>query len=119
VRDDLLAVDDPILEGFYSQDPYGGQDPYNESMKLLATAGEDESIDSGLKEDSHVISAPQSHENDGSHSPHITTAPAATAPQESVAAIDGQSARSASMICGSNDPSRPQQVAEVADGKQE
>jgi hypothetical protein len=119
MREDLLAVDDPILEGSDSQDTYGCQDPYNESMKLLATASEDEPIDSRLKEDSNVISAPQSHENDGSHSPHITPAPAATAPQESVAAIDGQSARSASMICESNDLSRHQQVAEVADGKQE
>lgn len=37
VSDNLLAVDDPILEGSDCQDPYGGQDPYDESMKLLAT----------------------------------------------------------------------------------
>jgi hypothetical protein len=53
-------------------------------MKLLATAGDGEPIDSGLKEDTDVISAPQSHENDRSHSPHMTPTPAATAPQESV-----------------------------------
>jgi hypothetical protein len=83
VRDDLLAVDDPILEGPNCQDPYGSQDPYDESMKLLATAGDDEPIDSRLKGDSDVISARQSHENDRSQSPHMTpapTAPAALAP---------------------------------------
>jgi hypothetical protein len=58
VRDDLPAVDDPILEGPDCQDPYGGQDPYDESMKLLATAGDGEPIEGGLKEDSDVISAP-------------------------------------------------------------
>jgi hypothetical protein len=52
MRDNLLAVDDPILEGSDCQDPYSGQDPYNESMKLLATAGEIEPLDGGLKEDS-------------------------------------------------------------------
>jgi hypothetical protein len=33
VRDDLLAVDDLYLEGSNYQDPYGGQDPYDEAMK--------------------------------------------------------------------------------------
>ena len=53
----------------------------------------------------------------------MTPAPATTAPQESVAAVDGQCAtlaRSTSMVCESNDLGRPQQVAEVvevADGK--
>jgi hypothetical protein len=65
MRDDLLAVDDPILKGADCQDPYGGQDPYNESMKLLA-AGEDEPTNGRLKEDSDIISTPQSHENDRS-----------------------------------------------------
>jgi hypothetical protein len=92
VRDDLLAVDDPILEGTNCQDPYSSQDPYDKSMKLLATAGDDEPIDSGLKEDSDIISAPQSHENDRSHSPYITPTPAAPAPQELVVAINGKSA---------------------------
>ena len=50
MRDDLLAVDDPILE-----DPYGGQNPYDESMKLLATPDDEQPIDGGLKEDSNVI----------------------------------------------------------------
>jgi hypothetical protein len=133
VRDDLLAVDDPILEGADCQDPYGGQDPYNKSIKLLATAG-DEPIDGGLKEDSDAISALQSHENDGSHSPHMTPAPTApaapavpaasatTAPQESVTAIDGQSttlAATALMKSALGDPGIPQQVAEVANDKQE
>jgi hypothetical protein len=127
VRDDLLAVDDPILEGPDCQDPYGGQDPYDESMKLLATAGDDEPIDGGLKEDSDVISAPQSHENDRSQSPHMTpalaapAAPPAAAPQESVATIDSQSATlapTALMKSALDDPRRPPQVA-VADNKQE
>ena len=55
-------------------------------MKLLAT------IDGRLEEDSDVINAPQSHENDWSQSSHMIPAPAATAPHESVAAIDSQSA---------------------------
>ena len=60
VRDDLLAADNPILEGSDCQDPYGGQDPYDESIKLLATAGDDEPINGRLKEDSNAISALQS-----------------------------------------------------------
>ena len=58
VRDGLLAIDDLILEGPDCQDPYSGRDPYDESMKLLATAVGDEPIDGGLKEDSDVINAP-------------------------------------------------------------
>jgi hypothetical protein len=124
MREDLLAVDDSILEGSDIQDPYGGQDPYNETMKLLATAG-DEPIDGGLKEDGDVISAPQSHENDRSHSPRMTPAPAAlaaTEPQESVAAIDGQSATLAAtalMKPALDGPGIPQQVVEVANDKRE
>jgi hypothetical protein len=121
VKDGLLAVDDPILEGADCQDPYGGQDPYDESIKLLATASNDDPIDNRLKEDSDVISALQSHENDGCHSPYITPAPAAPAPQESVAAIDGQSATltaAALMKSALDGPGSPQ-VAEVADNKQE
>jgi hypothetical protein len=51
-------------------------------MKLLTTAGEDEPIDGGLKEDSDAISAAKSPENDRSHFPHMTplAALAATAP---------------------------------------
>jgi hypothetical protein len=66
VRDDLLAVENPILEGADCQDRYYGQGPYDESMKLLATSSEDEPTNGGLKEDSDVISAPQSYENDRS-----------------------------------------------------
>jgi hypothetical protein len=71
VRDDLLAVDDLYLEGSNYQDPYSGQDPYDEAMKLLATAGDDEPMGDGLKEDSHAISAPLSDENDKSQSPQL------------------------------------------------
>ena len=60
VRDGLLAIENPILEGTDCQDRYGGQGLYDESMKLLATAGEDEPIDGGLEEDSDAISALQS-----------------------------------------------------------
>jgi hypothetical protein len=70
-------------------------------------------MDCGPEEDSDVISALQSHAND---------TPAATATQEPVAVIDSQSATlagSSLMISESNDPGRPQQVAKVADGKQE
>jgi hypothetical protein len=124
MKEDLLAVDDLILEGSDCQDPYGGQDPFDESMKLLATAG-DEPIDGGLKEDGDVISAPQSHENDRCHSPRMTpapAAPAATTPQESGAAIDGQSATLAAtalMKPALDEPAIPQQVAEVANDKEE
>ena len=50
----------PILEGSDCQDPFGGRDPYDESIKLLATASDDEPIDGGSKEDSDAISAQQS-----------------------------------------------------------
>jgi hypothetical protein len=125
VRDDFLAVDDSILEGADCQDPYGGQDPYGESIKLLATAGEEEPIDGGLEEDSDAISALQSQGNDRSHSPHMTpapTAPAVPASQESVAAIDSQPATLAAtalMKSTLDDPGIPQQVVEVANDKQE
>jgi hypothetical protein len=56
VRDSLLAIDNLILEGPDCQDPYSSRDPYNESIKLLATAVGDEPIDSRLKEDSDIIS---------------------------------------------------------------
>jgi hypothetical protein len=71
-----------FLEGPNYQDLYSSQDPYDESIKLLATAGDDEPIDGGLKEDSNVIGALQSYENDRSQSPYITptlAAPAAPA----------------------------------------
>lgn len=80
-------------------------------MKLLTAAsnGEPErnnSTEGGPKEDSDVIVALQSCANDSSHSPHMTPALAAQAPQESVAAVGGKSAtlaRSALMISESND----------------
>jgi hypothetical protein len=75
------------LEDSDYQDHNGGQDPYDEAMKLLATASDDEPIDGGLKEDSDVISTPLSYENDRSQSQLLL----ALASQESVPAIDSQS----------------------------
>jgi hypothetical protein len=125
VRDDLLAVDDPILEGADCQDLYSSQDPYDESMKLFATASEDKPTNGRLKENSNVISVPQSHESDRSQSPYMTpalTALAAIVPQELIAAIDGQSATlavTALMKSALSDPGIPQQIAEVTNDKQE
>jgi hypothetical protein len=128
VRGDLLAADNPILEGSDCQDPYSGQDLYNEFIKLFATASNNKPIDGGLKEDSNAISTLQSQENDRSHSPYIIPAltapavPAATAPQESVTAIDSQFATlavTALMKSTLDDPGIPQQVVEVANNKQE
>ena len=79
-------------------------------------------MDDRPKEDSDIISSPQSREDKRSHSPHMVPAPPAMAPQKLITAIDGQSAtlpRSASMIPELNDPGMPQPVAEVTDGKQE
>jgi hypothetical protein len=123
VRDDLLAIDNLILEGPDCQDHCGGQDPYDESMKLLATADDDEPIDGRLKEDSDVISSSQNHEN-RSQSLHMTPTPAAlaaAAAEELLAALDGQSdilAATSLMKSTLDDPERPPQVA-VADNKQE
>jgi hypothetical protein len=63
-----------ILEGSDCQDPYDGQDPYDESMELLSTADDKEPTDGRLKEDSDTISALQSCANDSSHSPYMTPA---------------------------------------------
>jgi hypothetical protein len=76
------------LEGSNYQDPYGGQDPYDKSIKLLATTSKDKPIDSRPKEDNNAISTPQSHTNNSSYSPYMTLAPTATAPYKSVAAIN-------------------------------
>jgi hypothetical protein len=79
-------------------------------------------MDDRPKEDSDIISSPQSREDNRSHSPHMALAPPAMASQESITAIDGQSAtflRSALMIPELNDPGKPQLVAEATDGKQE
>lgn len=49
VWDELPAVDDRKLEGTEGcRDPYGGQDPYNDTVKFLTTAGDGaiEGIDS-------------------------------------------------------------------------
>jgi hypothetical protein len=62
------------------------------------------------KEDSDVISASQSLTNNRPHFPHITPALAATAPQESVVALDSQIAalaKSTSMISESDNPGMP------------
>jgi hypothetical protein len=123
---DLPVVDDPILESPNCQDPYSGQYPYNETSKPVAAAGDGEPehngfMDSGPKEDTDVICAPRSRGNNGSHSPHMAPAPAVAAPQESVAATDSQAATPApnpSITVGLNGCGRPQQAAEVADGKQ-
>jgi hypothetical protein len=111
VRDDLLAIDDLTSEGPDSQDPY------NKSMKLLATAVDDESIDGRLEEDSKVINSSQSHENT-SQSLHMTPTPAA---QELPAALDGQPgilAAPSLMKSNLDDPEQPLQVV-AADDKQE
>jgi len=87
-------------------------------MKLLAAAGDsrlehNDSMDGGLKEDSDASGAPQSRANDTLE---------ATASQESVTVINSQYAPlvgSALMISESDDPGRPQQVAEAADEMQE
>ena len=120
-----LAV--PILEGPDCQVPYGGQDPYDESMKLLATIGDDEYIDDGLIGDADIINSSQSHEN-RPQSLYMTPTPAAlaaladTATQELLVAMDSQSTiptATAFMKFALDDPEMPLQVAEVADNKQE
>src|SRR5436190_7158446 len=70
------AVDDPIsecsgcrspyggLDSYSIQDPFDGQDPFYETLNLLATLGNDEPTEGRLKEDGDGISAPQSHGND-------------------------------------------------------
>ena len=78
--DELPAVDDPYREGTEDRG-----DSFDEAIEILAATGDGEldrndSMDVGLKEDSDVINAPQSHENDMSHSSHMTPALAATAP---------------------------------------
>lgn len=95
-------------------------------MNILAAIGtskldRNDPADIGPKEDSDIRSAPQSCADDLSHSPRITHALAVTTPQESVVAMDGQSAtltRSPSPIPASDNPERPQQVVEVASDEQ-
>ena len=115
MQDELPAADD--AESEYTkgcQDPFNGQDPYDGAIKLLATVCDSElehndSMDSGPKEDTNIMSAPQ-------------PATAAMVSQESVTAIDGQSATLAATALTKSaldDPAIPPQVAEVANDKQE
>ncbi len=68
-------------------------------------------------EDSDVVNALKSHENDWSQSSFMTPATAAPAPKESIAAIDSQSvalAATAMMKSALDDLGRPPQMA-IAD----
>jgi hypothetical protein len=123
IRDSLLAIDNLILEGPDCQDPYSSRDPYNKSIKLLATAVSNKLIDSRLKKDSDIISLLQSYKNRSQSCYIIPTpaAPAATAVQELLAAFDSQSGiLPGTLLIKSilDDPEQPLQVA-VADNKQE
>jgi hypothetical protein len=123
VRDNLLAIDNLILEGPDYQDYYSSQDPYNKSIKLLATAVVDEPVDSRLKEDSNIISLLQNYKNRSQSFYIIPTlaAPAATAAQELLAALDSQpDILAATLLIEStlDNLEQPLQVA-VADNKQE
>jgi hypothetical protein len=117
IRDSLLAIDNLILEG------PNCQDPYDKSIKLLATAVDNKPIDSRLKEDSNITSLLQSYENRSRSLYIISTsaAPAATAAQELPTTLDSQSGiLAATLLMKStlNNPEQPLQVA-VADNKQE
>ena len=81
IKNNLLAIDNLILEGPDYQDYYSSQDPYNKSIKLLATAVVDELLDSRLKKDSNIISLLQNYKNKFQSLYIIPTlaAPAATA----------------------------------------
>ena len=138
--DSPQAFDNPNLEGsgcqspcggldsYSVQDPFSGQDPFDEALKLLASVAANKPTDGGLKEEGDGISALQSHENDIPHSSHMTlalaapTASAAPAPQELVAAIDAPSATlpaTTLVESASNDHKTNPQVAKVADDEQE
>jgi hypothetical protein len=115
VQDEVPAADD--TESEYTkgcQDPFNGQDPYDGAIELLAAVCDSElehndSMDGGPKENTNITSASQPTK-------------ATIVSQESVIAIDGQSAtlaRSPSTVSASDDPRRPQQVVEVANDKQE
>jgi hypothetical protein len=116
------------LDSYSVQDPFSGQDPFDEALKLLTSVAANKPTDGGLKEESDGISSPQSYENDTPYSSYMTpalaapTALVAPAPQELVAAIDVQSATlpaTALVESASNDHKTPPQVAEVADDNQE
>jgi hypothetical protein len=94
-------------------------DLYDETIALTTIGdgklGRKDSTDVSTKEYSDFIVVPQSCRSDSSHSPPMTPAAAATAPQELVTAIDDQPAtltRSASMMFISNDPGKPQQAVD-------
>ena len=115
VQDELLGADDTEAEYTNGcQDPFDGQDPYGGAIKLLATVcnGElehNDAIDGGPNEDTNIISVPQP----------VT---AAVISQESVIAIDGQSAtlaRNPSTIPALDDPEMPEQAVEMVNDKQE
>jgi hypothetical protein len=86
VQDKLLVTDDCELEGMEdSQDPYGGQDPYIETMNILAAIGDgglyrNNSADVGPKEDGGVGNAHYSRANDMFHSTRLKHALAVTTP---------------------------------------
>jgi hypothetical protein len=94
------------------QDPFDGQDPYNRAIKFLATICssklEHNDMDSSPKEDTNIMSA-------------LQPATAAVICQESVTAMDGQSAtlRSHSVIPAPDVPEMHGQAVEVANDKQE
>ena len=128
MQDELPTIGNPQLDCMEDyQDPFNSQDPYDEAIKLLTVTNDsklerNDSIDDQPKEDSNIISLPQSRKDNRSHSPHIAPTPPAITSQESIIAIDGHSTtlpRSALMIPKLNDLEMPQPVAEVTDGKQE
>jgi hypothetical protein len=71
-------------------------------------------MNGGLREDSDFTNAPESHTNNMSYSPHMTPAPAATAPQESAVAVYSQLAAPAKIASTISE-----QAVGVANGKQE
>jgi hypothetical protein len=108
MQDEVLATELEYTRG--CQDPFNSQDLYNRAIKLLAAICDSElehnnSMDSGPKEDTNITSVPQ-------------PAKVAMASQESVIAIDDQSASPLAMPV-LDDPGVPQQVVEVANDKQE
>lgn len=131
VRDGPQDFDGPKLEGsgccsprggldpYSVQDSFSDKDPFDEALELLATVGDDEPTDGRPKEDGDGVSAPQSHENDTSHSSHMTRTLAAPA---APAAIDVQLATllaTALVESASNDHKTTAEVAEMADNEQE
>jgi hypothetical protein len=115
VQDELPAADD--TESEYTkgcQDLFNGLDLYDRAIKLFAAVcnsklEHNDSMDGRPEEDTNVMSAPQ-------------PATAAMVSQESVAAIDSQSATLAAtalMKSALDDSAIPPQVAKVVNDKQE